>query len=94
MIFVTVGAGDFNSLIQAMDELAVVETIQPCAGIDALDPQSAEVALAIAAVAVGVEQGLQHRFIGAAEEPVPGAELSFGKFENFLVSLSSVHLRS
>src|SRR4051794_41400775 len=57
---VEVDAGE----LQAMDEGAVAQAVLARGGVDADDPQAAEVALAVAAVAVGVGIGLHDRFLG------------------------------
>src|SRR5918992_1975994 len=48
---------------QAVHELAIGHALPPRGGVDANDPQLAEVALAIAAVAVGVGVGLEQRLL-------------------------------
>jgi hypothetical protein len=50
--------------LQATDQLAVGRPVQPCGGVDAHDPQAAEVALVLLAVAVGVRTGVVHRVRG------------------------------
>lgn len=67
-------------LLETMNKLTIVQIIQARGGIDARNPEPSEIALAIPAVAEGVEERLQHRFIRAAEEPMFRAELAFGKF--------------
>src|SRR3954453_19866269 len=52
--------------LEAVHEGAVAHALLAGGGVDALDPQPAEVALAVAAVAVGVRIRLHHRFLGAA----------------------------
>ena len=52
-------------LLQAVHELAVGHALVPRRGVDAGDPEPAEVALAVAAVAVGVGVGLEQRLLGA-----------------------------
>src|SRR5271156_7055246 len=44
--------------LDAVHELRVGQPVLPCAGIDALNPQRAKIALAVAAVAIGVAQRL------------------------------------
>jgi len=64
---------------QAMYQLTVVEAIQPRRGIDAGNPQAAEIALAVTPIAKGVEERLEHGFVGPAIEPMLGAKLPFGE---------------
>src|SRR5205085_7134468 len=52
--------GDIG-LVQAVDQPAVGEAVEPGAGVDAGNPQAAQVAPAVAAVAVGVPQAVEHR---------------------------------
>ncbi len=65
--------------LQAMNELAVIDTIDPGGRIDAGDPQATEVALAITSIAKSVKEGLEHGLIGTAEKAVLGAKLPFGE---------------
>src|ERR671923_581835 len=58
---VEVDAGE----LEAVDERAVAHAVLPRGGVDADDPQAAEVALAIAPVAIGVGVGLHDRLLGA-----------------------------
>src|SRR4051794_39185105 len=51
--------------LQPVHELAVVQAVLARGGVDARDPQPAEVALAVAAVAVRVRVRLHDRFLGA-----------------------------
>src|SRR5579863_5241068 len=49
-----------------MHELRVRQAVQPCRRVDARDPQAAEVALAVAAIAIAVLVGLEQGFFGRA----------------------------
>ena len=51
--------------LEAVHELRVAHAVLARGGVDARDPQAAEVALAVAPVAVGVGVGLQQRLLGA-----------------------------
>jgi hypothetical protein len=62
-----------------MHQAAVAQTTQARGGVNARNPQAAEIALAVAAVAKCVEQGLEHCFIGAAIEQMLGAILALSK---------------
>ena len=46
--------------------------------IDARDPQRAELALAVAAVAIGILPGAHDRFVGDAEHVLAAAAETFG----------------
>jgi len=50
---------------KTVHELAVGQPLAPRRGIDAGDPEAAEVALLVAAVAIGVAVGLEQRLLGA-----------------------------
>src|SRR3954447_5920258 len=50
---------------QAVHELAVGEALTARGGVDAGDPEAAEVALAVAAVAIRVAVRLEQRLLGA-----------------------------
>ena len=78
-------------LLQAIHEPAVAEAVLARRGVDAGDPQAAEITLAIAAIPVGISQRLEHRLVGAAEQEVLGALLTPGKFEYFAVAVASRH---
>src|SRR3954451_25067170 len=58
--------------LQAVDERAVGHALGARGGVDAGDPEAAEVTLAVATVAVRVRVRLEHRFLGA---PVGGVRL-------------------
>src|SRR6185295_2403845 len=51
--------------LQAVHELAVRHALLAGGGVDPDDPQAAEVALLVAAVAIGVRVRLDERFLGA-----------------------------
>ncbi len=62
--------------VQGGDEAAVLDTLRAAGGIDAGDPELAELALAVAAVAVGILPGLHHLLIGALEQARLAAEVA------------------
>ena len=64
---------------------AVVQAERPHRGVDALDPQRAEGALAPLAVAVGVLVGLLHRLLGDADGVLAAAVIALGGLEDLLV---------
>src|ERR1700690_3267269 len=51
--------------LEAVHQLRVAHAVDPCGGVDAGDPQAAEVALAVAPVAVGVGVCLEQSLLGA-----------------------------
>ena len=53
-------------------------------GIDAHDPQRAKLALALAAVTVGVLARADHRLLGDFERAAAGAVVAFGLLEYLL----------
>jgi hypothetical protein len=81
-------------LFQAMNELAIIEAILARRCIDAADPQGAEIALAVAAVAVGIKERFEHRLICPPKEQMFGANLALGKFQNFLMPPMGINLWS
>src|SRR3569832_856342 len=70
---------------EAVDELRVVEAERPHGGVQALNPQGAERALAALAVAEGVLVRLLHRLLGNADRVLAAAVIALGCLENFLV---------
>ena len=77
-----------------MNEAAVAEAIDARRGVDACDPQASEVTPAIATIAIGIKERLEHGFIGTAKKAVPGTKLALGKFKNFFVPFMGIDLRS
>ena len=57
-------------LAEAVDELAVGEAVRPHRGVDARDPEAAELALAVVAVAGRVLHRVEERLVGATEQTV------------------------
>ena len=70
---------------EAVDKSAVGETKGTHRGVQALDPQRAERALAPLAVAEGVLVGLLHRLLGDADRVLAPALIAFGGFQDLLV---------
>src|ERR1700688_651042 len=70
---------------EAGDEAAVIEAERANRRVEALDPQSAERALAPLAVAVGILVRLLHRLLGDADGVLAPAVIAFGGLEDFLV---------
>ena len=63
-------------LQQAGDELAVAQAERTDGGVDADDPQPAEIALAVVAVAVGVDAGADEIFLGGTQQAATAADVS------------------
>ena len=72
-------------LREPVDKPAVGEAEGPHRGVEALDPQRPEGALAPLAVAEGVLVGLLHRLLGDADGVLAPAVKALGGLENFLV---------
>src|SRR6476646_11025429 len=70
---------------QAVNETAVVEAEGPHRGVEALDPERAEGALAPLAVAEGVLVGFLDRLLGDADGVLAPAVIALGGLEDFLV---------
>src|ERR1700722_20172295 len=74
-----------TGLAQPVDQGAVGHPAQPRRGVDARDPQCAELTLLLATAAIGVLTGLDDRLLGGAEDLAPGIEVALRLLENFLV---------
>src|SRR6266404_2700267 len=72
-------------LVQSVDQRAVAHSAQTRRGVDAGDPQRAELTLLFAPAAIGVLTGLDDRLLGGAEDLAPGVEIALCLLENFLV---------
>ena len=75
-------------LVEAVDQLAVRDLVLPRGRVDARDPQAAEFALALLAVAVGVLPGALDGLARAAHELATRAPVALGLVENLLVPAS------
>src|SRR5690606_16929880 len=73
------------SLVQAVNEAAVGQAVLTDSSIDALDPQSAEIALAILPVAICVLKRLLNRLLGDADGVLATAVETLGLGKNLLV---------
>ena len=73
---------------QIVDQSAVGRAVHPRCRIDAGDPQSPEITLPGAAVAVGIPKALQHGLVCSSEEIMPGAIHPLGHFQYLLVTLA------
>jgi hypothetical protein len=67
------------SFLQAVHKLAVAQAILARCRIDPDNPQAAEISLAVAAIAVSVDQGLHHGLIAALKQAMLTAPLAFGQ---------------
>ncbi len=83
-------AVDFDAgAAQTIHQSAVRNTTNSGARIDANDPQRAELALFLAAIAVGVLAGFGYRLLGNAKHLAPRPRITLGFFKNFLVARTS-----
>src|SRR5690349_1323232 len=76
--------------MEAGDELAVAHVVQAAGGVDALDPQLAELALAGPPVTEGVLAGPHHLLVRGAVGPALVAVVALGLLED----LAAVLLRT
>src|SRR5947209_15424797 len=67
-------------LLQAVDELAVAHAAHSAGGVDAHDPQLAELALADPAIAEGVDAGADQGHQRLPVQVVPAGAEAFGEF--------------
>src|SRR5690606_31007422 len=74
-----------TGLVQAVDEAAVGQAMLARRSVDALDPQSAEIALPILAIAIGVLQRLLDSLLGNTDRIFAAAIETLGGLQNFLV---------
>src|SRR5690606_7498803 len=72
-------------LVEAVDEAAIGQAVLADSGVDALDPERAEIALAILAVAIGILQRLLDSLLGDADGVLAAAVETLGLGENLLV---------
>src|SRR5207302_5774495 len=80
-----------SGLAQAVDDAAVGEPVQARRGVDARDPQGAELTLVLPPVAVGVLACLDDGLLGRAIDLAPGVVVALRLAENFLVTASGRH---
>src|SRR5690606_27259100 len=64
--------------LQAVDEPAVADVVEPARRVDALDPELAHLALAGPTVPERVVPGVHHRFVGGPERAAPVAVVALG----------------
>src|SRR5690606_27675077 len=83
---------DFDRrFFQASDQTAVGQTVDTSTSIDTGDPQSTELTLALLAVTVGILTRLDDRLLGNPEYTRARTVVTFGEFQNFLVTLARHH---
>src|SRR4051812_17567819 len=75
---------------QAVDERAVGHALGARGGVDAGDPETAEVTLAVATIAVRVRVRLEHRFLGALVRGVGLPAEPLGPLEDLAALLTRV----
>src|SRR5690554_7263094 len=78
-------------LLQASDQTAVRQTVCTGASVDTGNPQSAESALTVATVTVGILTSLDNRLLGNAEYTTTSAVITLGLLENLLVTTTCYH---
>src|SRR5690349_22395450 len=76
--------------LQAVDERRVRHALGTRGGVDAGDPEAAEVTLAVAAIAVRVRVRLHHRFLGALVRRVRLAAEALRARQNLAALLAGV----
>src|ERR1700758_3444657 len=68
--------------LQSLHETVVGQPVRARGGVDALDPEAAEVALAVLAVAVGIGHRVEDLLLGLAVEPGPLAPVALRTLED------------
>src|SRR6516165_4107066 len=68
--------------LQALDEPVVGHAVRPRRGVDPLDPQPAERALAVLAARIGVRHRVEHLLLGLAVHPRPLAAVPAGPLKH------------
>ncbi len=80
---------ELNALfMDVVHEFGVGGTIHAGAGIDACDPEAAESALFVAAVAIGILKGFFYGIFGYGIDVFTCTEVAFSQFEDFLATLA------
>src|SRR5262249_39688855 len=77
-------------LPQAGHQAAVRQAVLPRRGVDADDPQTAELALASASIAIGVAEGLLDRLLGGPVQLALAGVVPLRQLEHLLASVSSL----
>ena len=80
---------DFDtSLVEVAHKLRVRKAFKACGSVDTLDPESAEVALLVAAVAVGIGETFFPSILGYGPYVLAGTEVTASEFEDALTLCS------
>ena len=74
-------------LVETVNQLAIGKTVEPSGSVDTGDPQTAEIALAVAAVPVGVDLSPIEGFLGGAEQATARPPIALGLFEDLFLAL-------
>ena len=74
--------------LETLDEAAVADAGTAAGGVQADDPQSADLALLLLAIAVGVLPGVLDSVFGVAEELLLIAEVALGVLQDLLAALA------
>ena len=77
-----------SGLVQKTHQLRIAQTLEACGSIDTLNPQCAEGALLVAAVAEGIGKTLLPSILGYGPNVLAGTKVTSGQTQDFL-SLSS-----
>src|SRR4029077_12322777 len=76
-------------LVQAGNQTAIGQAVHACRGVDAHDPQRAELALLHAPVAIRILAGLDDRLLGSAIHLAPCVVITLGLAKDLLMPTSS-----
>ena len=74
------------ALVDEAHELAVREVLEASSSVDTLDPESAEVALFVFAVAIGVSETFFPGVFGDGPHIATATEVTASEFENFFTT--------
>lgn len=80
------------SLVDESHELGVGEVLGACCGVDTLDPECAEVAFFVFAVAVGVCKAFFPGVFGYCPDVFAAAVVTAGEFQDFLTTGARGHV--
>ena len=81
-----------TSLMDEAHELAVGEILHAGSGVDTLDPERAEVALLVLAVAVSIGKTFFPGILGYGPYVLTAAEITAGEFQDFLTTCSGSNM--
>ncbi len=73
-------------LAQAINKLAVGQAVLARCGVDALNPETSHIALAVSAVIIGMLSSLHDRFVGTLEVLTTWPLIALGALENGLMA--------